>query len=452
MSRAKKQFFPTRVELKPMSYHLNKLHALRTEEPSQSQSLGFTDRGLSHAAALLLSLAAMSAFAANWPQWRGPNGDGISAETNVPIKWSATENVVWKTPIPGDGHSSPVVWQDSVFLTTALPESKERLLLRLDARTGKVLWQRTVVTAAVESMHRENSPASSTPVTDGERVFTSFQNGKRVDLQGYDFAGQQIWSAQPLEFNGEHGYSYTPLLYRDLLILDCRQEGEAALLALDKRTGKVRWRVEPSRRRISHITPLLVTDDGRQQVIVCGSDEIRSVNPDNGKTWWWCRGPSDVAVAGLSYGDGLVFATAGYPDRTRMAVRVNGSGDVTATHVAWKSRKQVTYVPSPVYHAGHFYSILDQGMLCCFNAKTGDTVWEQRLEGRFRSSLVLAADNVYATNDKGVTTVFRATPRGFEPVSVNDLGEFCYTTPAIADGHIYLRTGKHLYCIGKGPT
>jgi hypothetical protein len=156
-----------------------------------------------------------------------------------------------------------------------------------------------------------------------------------------------------------------------------------------------------------------------------------------------------VAVAGMSYGDGVVFVTAGYPDRARMGVRVDGSGDVTETHVMWKSRRQVPYVPSPVYHAGHFYSVLDEGMLCCFNAKTGETVWDQRLEGRFRSSLVLVGENGYATNDKGVTTVFRATPKGFESVSVNDLREFCYATPAIADGRLYLRTGKSLFCIGQ---
>lgn len=428
----------------------NKLRSIPFTAPKHTSgrqtTAGFAKIFLPAISFILLSACAS---AANWPQWRGPNGDGISTETNVPVKWSATENVVWKSPLPGNGHSSPTVWADSVFLTTALRDSGERQLLRLDARTGKILWQRSVVTAPVEAMHRENSPASSTPVTDGERVFTSFQNGKRVDLQCYDFAGKQLWAQQPLAFNGEHGYSYTPLLYRDLLILDCRQEGEAALLALDKRTGKVRWRVEPSRRRISHITPLLVNDGQRQQVIVCGSDEIRSVNPDNGETWWRCRGPSDVAVAGLTYGDGLVFATAGYPERTRMGVRVDGRGDVTDTHVAWKTKRQVTYVPSPVYYDGHFYSVLDEGMVCCFNAKTGETVWDQRLEGRFRSSLVLAGENIYATNDKGVTTVFRATPRAFASVAVNDLGDFCYTTPAIANGRIYLRTGKHLFCLGQ---
>ena len=154
-----------------------------------------------HSAAALLGLVAtLAAPTANWPQWRGPNGDGISPETNVPVTWSATQNIVWRTPVPGEGHSSPVVWQDSVFLTTALSNSPERRLLRFDTRAGNILWQRSVVTAAVEAMNRENSPASSTPVTDGELVFTSFQNGKRVDLQAYDFAGQPIWSVQPLEF------------------------------------------------------------------------------------------------------------------------------------------------------------------------------------------------------------------------------------------------------------
>lgn len=400
-------------------------------------------------AALLLAVSVAGVQAENWPQWRGPRGDGISLEKRAPVRWSTNENILWRTALPGTGHSSPVVWRDSVFVTTALSNSQERILLRLEARTGKTIWQRTVVTTPLEYMHRENSPASSTPVTDGKHVFTSFQNGKRAALQCYDFKGKQIWAVEPLEFNGEHGYSYTPLLYRDLLIFDCRQEGEAALMAFEKSTGEVRWRMEPSKARISHITPLLVQEGGRTQVIVSGSNETRGVNPETGETWWWCRGPSDVAVAGLSYGSGLVLATAGYPDRTRMAVRVDGSGDVTETHIAWKSRRQVTYVPSPVYHDGHFYSVLDEGILCCFAAQTGETVWDQRLEGRFRSSLVMVGGIIYATNDKGVTTVFRATPQGFESVVVNDLQEFCYTTPAISGGRMFFRTGRHLVCIGE---
>ena len=394
-----------------------------------------------------LTIAVQTVPAENWPQFRGPRADGISSEKNPPIQWSATDNVRWKTPIPGEGHSSPVIWGSSVFLTSAAKESGHRDLLRLDAATGKVLWQKTVTTAPIEAMHRENSSASSTPATDGQSVFAVFQAGDRVALSALDFDGNQLWSIQPLQFNGEHGFSYSPILHGDLLLLDCRQEGEAAFLAVEKSTGKIRWRAKPGKNRISHLSPLVVQQGGRSQVVVCGSDEIRSYEPTSGRELWFCRGPSDVAVAGLSYGDGVVFATAGYPARVRMAVRVSGSGDVTDSHVVWSSRKQVTYVPSPVYHDGHLYTAIDEGIMVCLNAKSGEAVWEQRVGGRFRSSLVLADGNVYATNDQGLTTFFEASSKGFSPVAKNDLKELCYATPAISSGRIYLRTGANLYCI-----
>lgn len=393
--------------------------------------------------------AAYSGLAENWPQFRGPRGDGTSTENSVPIKWSTMENVLWKSDIPGEGHSSPIVWDKSVFLTTATKDDNKRLLLRIDADTGKVLWERMVVVAPIDSGHRENSSASSTPVTDGRHVFTSFQAGDRVDLRCFDFEGKQLWAVQPLRFDGQHGYSYSPVLYKDLLILDCRQEGEAAVLALDKRTGKERWRATPGKNRISHITPLLINHNGKAQLIVSGSDETRSYNPDNGKEFWRCSGPDDVAVAGLCFGDGLVFTTAGYPTRTRMAIKVDGSGDVTGSHVAWKEHRQVTYVPSPVYHSGHLYTVVDEGMLFCFESNTGKVVWDHRLGGRFRSSLVLGNGNIYATNDKGLTTVFAADPKAFRQLASNDLQEFCYATPAISNGRLYLRTAERLWCFGK---
>jgi len=386
------------------------------------------------------------ALAENWPQFRGPRGDGTSTETNVPLRWSATQNVKWKAGIPGEGHSSPVVWEGSVFVTSA-NDNGERHLIRVDADTGRIVWQKKVATAAKESMHRENSSASSTPATDGERVITSFQVGDRVDLRCFDFAGRQLWAVQPLRFDGQHGYGYSPILYKDLVLFDCRQEGEAALLALDRRTGQRRWQAVPGNKRISHVTPLLIAYDNQLQLIVSGSDETRSYNPDNGQPIWWCDGPSDVAVAGLVYGDGMVFAAAGYPDRTRVAIRVNGRGDVTKSHVAWSLRRQVTYVPSPVYHQGHVYSVIDEGMVCCFDAKTGQSKWEHRLGGRFRSSLVLAGGRIYATNDKGLSTVFEPNPEQFRALASNDLGEFCYATPAISNGRLFVRTGESLYCV-----
>jgi outer membrane protein assembly factor BamB len=399
-----------------------------------------------------IALAAALAFsvcAENWPQFRGPRGDGTSAESTPPTTWSPANNIAWKCALPGEGHSSPILWNDSIFLTSSLPETGERVLLKISANSGKIAWQTSVAKARRESMHRENSSASSTCATDGASVITSFQVGDKVDIRSYDFDGKLRWSSQPLKFSGEYGYSYSPIFYNDLVILDCRQEGEAATLAFDKNTGQIKWRATPKKKRISHITPLLI-NDGRQQLIVSGSDETTSYDPATGKQLWWCRGPSDVAVAGMAFGDGLVFATAGYPARTRMAIRTSGTGDITATEVAWKTQRQVTYVPSPVYHDGHFYSVLDEGMMCCFEAKTGETKWEQRLGGRFRASLLLADGLIFATNDKGVTTVFRASPKSFQQVAVNDLKEFCYASPALSNGRLFIRTAENLFCIGKG--
>jgi outer membrane protein assembly factor BamB len=298
-------------------------------------------------------------------------------------------------------------------------------------------------------MHRENSPASSTPVTDGERVYTSFQNGRRVEIGCYDYSGQRLWSVQPLRFRGMHGYSYTPVLHGDLVILDLCQNDESAVIALDKATGKVRWRFDRPQQDISHITPLLIEHDGQRQLITCGASQIRAFDPETGRSLWWCDGPTDVCVAGLASGDGLVFANGGYPKRIRMAVKASGQGDVSKTHVAWSTLREVSYVPSPLYHDGHFYSVVDDGFIYCFDANTGKAVWDHRLGGRFRSSLVYADGNLYASNDAGLTTVFRATPAGFQQVASNALDELIYSTPAIADGRLFVRTAGHLYCIAN---
>jgi hypothetical protein len=398
---------------------------------------------------LLLGTAPEAVRAENWPQFRGPRGDGTSLEKGVPIRWSATEGVRWRTAIPGEGHSSPVVWGRALLVTTAVKETGERSVLRLDAETGAVVWRKAVIAASRESMHRENSSASSTLATDGTHLITSFQVGDRVDLRCLDLDGKELWSIQPLQFEGQHGYSYSPIFHGDLVLFDCRQEGEAAVLALDKKTGKTRWRAEPGKRRISHVTPLIVSEGGREQMVVAGSDEIRSYDPASGRPLWWCRGLSDVAVAGLCHGNGMVFATAGYPTKTRMAVRTSGNGEVTGSEVAWSHRRQVSYVPSPVYHQGHLYTVIDDGFLYCFDARTGEPAWDHRLTGRFRASLVLADGRIHATNDQGVTTVFEANPAAFRPVATNELGAFCYTTPAISGGRLYLRTGEQVLCVGE---
>ena len=381
--------------------------------------------------ALVALTFASSLIAENWPQFRGPRGDGTSAESSPPTTWSQTDNLSWKVAIPGEGHSSPIVWNDSVFLTSANTENGDRLLFKINATTGKIGWQKVVAKSERESMHRENSSASSTAATDGTSVITSFQVGDKVDIRSYDFDGKLQWSSQPLQFSGEHGYSYSPIFYKDLVIVDCRQEGDAATVAFDKKSGAIRWKAEPKKPRISHITPLLINDGSREQLLVSGSDETASYDPATGKQLWWCKGPSDVSVAGMSYGSDLLFVTSGYPNRSRMAIHTDGSGDVTESKVAWKMSRQATYVPSPVYHQGHFYSILDEGMMLCFDAKTGEPKWNERLGGRYRASLILADGLIFATNDKGVTTIFRASPESFQQVARNELNEFCYATQAL---------------------
>ena len=399
-----------------------------------------------HVVLTVLCALSFSVRAENWPQFRGAKGDGISNESNIPVQWDTTKNVAWKTPIPGEGHSSPTVWERSLFLTTAAKNNGQRYLLRLDTVTGRIAWQQVAVTAPLEDMHRENSAASSTPVTDGTYVFTSFQNGNHVDLQCYDFTGRRVWSYQPATFRGMHGYSYTPVLFRDLVIYDLSQNDQSSVIALDKKTGQQRWRYIRKKKEISHVTPVIL-QGARPQLVICGGDEVRAFDPLTGKSLWWADGPTDVCVAGISFGEDTVFVNGGYPRKTRMAIKTSGSGDVTQSHVAWSTGREVTYVPSPVYFKGHVYTVVDDGLVYCFDAKTGDATWNHRIGGRFRSSLVLANGNIYATNDRGLTTVFQATPDRFVPVATNNLAEFCYATPAISNGRIYMRTGAQLYCI-----
>ena len=206
-------------------------------------------------------------------------------------------------------------------------------------------------------------------------------------------------------------------------------------------------KIDKPGREVSHLPPLIVHSAGKDQAIVSGSSQILSIAPETGHVFWTCRGPSDVCVTSLVFGHDLVFATGGYPERTRMAVRTTGSGDVTDSHVVWSSKKAVSYVPSPVFSGNHVYSILDNGIVYCLDAADGHIVWEKRIGGHHRASLVLVDGNLMATNDQGVTTVFRATPERYEQVAENDLGEFCYATPAVAGGRIYIRTENHLYCI-----
>lgn len=397
---------------------------------------------------LVLALAgrAVAAGPEDWPQWRGPRADGTSLATSVPTSWGRDRGLCWSVDLPGEGHSSPVVSGTSVFVTAALGSGHERALLRLDAATGKLLWTRTVARSRdLESLHSENSHVSSTPATDGRAVYTSNYESGRAHLAAVDYEGRILWSATPVAYRAMHGYHHNPLLLDGQLVLSFDQLAEAAVMALDAGTGRLRWRVPLPNDDCSNVAPFPARAEGRTLVVTVGNDATRAIDPRDGRVVWKAAGPTRYCVAGVAYGSGLVFVNGGYPDRRSLAFRLDGA---TGQAPAWESRRGTTYVPSPVYHGGHFFAVNDGGLATAWDARTGTVKWQQRLGGRHRASLVLAQGLLYATDDDGVTTVFQASPARYQEVARNDVGELVYATPAISDRRIFIRTKGRLHAVG----
>ena len=399
----------------------------------------------------LLMIFPFAARGENWPQWRGPRGDGTSAEGNIPTHWSATENVRWKTAIPGKGHSSPIVWGDRIFLTTCVEDSRQRLFLGVDRVSGKILWQREVVKAPLEKKHNLNSYASATPATDGRHVYVAFFEQPQIDLFCYDMDGSEVWRRSPGEFHSVHGFCSSPVLYKDLLILNCDQDSESAcIVAYDKTTGVEKWRTPRPNRTRSYCTPIIRELAGRMQLLLSGSKCVASYDPDTGKQLWLVDGPTEQFVASLVETDGIVLVTGGFPTYHLIGIKPDGSGNVTDTRVLWHDHKGASYVPSPIAAGDWFFVVSDGGVASCWEAKTGKELWKQRLGAHHSASAVSAGENLYFTADNGDTFVFKAAPT-YEPVGQNSLGEECRASPAISQGELFIRTLSNLYCISGKP-
>src|SRR5512133_716598 len=356
---------------------------------------------------LVLGLAC-SAIAENWPCWRGPRLDGSSRETNLPVHWSATNNITWRTELPGAGHASPIVWEDHVFTVTALPANQERLLLCLNRAEGKVLWQKTVLTASLESRHSLNSYASSTPATDGRLVYIAFLDGKQMFAAAYDFNGNQKWAVYPGPFASMHGFCSSPILYRDKVILNGDHDGESYLVALSREDGRALWKTPRENHTRSYCAPLIREMAGRMQMVLSGDKCVASYDPDTGRQTWVIDGPIEQFVASPVYEEssGLVFITGGFPDHHILAIRPDGIGNVTQTHIAWRTTQGAAYVPSPIIEGPYFLVVSDSGVAHCFEAKTGNLAWKERL-GEQHASLVSAEGRIYCLNDKGVVNVVK---------------------------------------------
>jgi outer membrane protein assembly factor BamB len=399
--------------------------------------------------ALAVTFTRNSVRSENWPAWRGPREDGISHEENVPTDWDV-KHAVWKTELPGKGHASPIVWGDRVLTVTALPEQKDRVLLCLDRKSGNILWQKTVVNGPLEKIHEENSYASGTPSTDGERVYVVFRVGNDIVVAAHSLAdGKQLWLVRPGKHVGEWGFSNTPVLYKDKVIIDGDSKGDSFLTALSRDDGHTIWRVDRKKKGISYSAPLIHEMAGRMQLVQCGDRRVTGFDPDNGKELWTVDGPSEEFVATPFYDEKskLVYVSSSWPQRHILAIRPDGNGNVTDTNIVWRDNKGAPYIVSFVTVGDLFFSVNVNGKMFCYEAATGKTLWQENLK-RHHASPVLVGGLIYCVNDDGQINVIKPG-RTFDRVAQFEMGEQCYASPAISDGQVFLRGFEHLYCIGK---
>jgi len=398
--------------------------------------------------AALLALAP-GTRAENWPGWRGPRGDGTSLETNVPVRWSPGSNVVWTAALPGRGHGSPIVWGDRIFLLAAFEEREERAVVCVNARTGASVWQRTVVTAPLEKKHSLNSYASSTPATDGRLVFVTFLDRKDMVVAAYDFDGNRQWLVRPGPFASVHGFCSSPVIFQDKVIVNGDHDGDAFIVALDRNTGRTLWNIARENRMRSYCTPLIRPLAGKTQMVLSGSKCVASYDPQTGARYWIIDGPTDQTVASLVYNEraDMLLYTGGYPELHILGIKPDGQGNVTRTHVAWRTTQGVSYVPAPISFGDYFMVVSDAGKTTCFQAADGRVLWSERL-GAEHAALVSAGGLVYALSDAGVMTVIKPGPV-FQVVARNELGEKFFASPALSGGRMYLRSDQRLWCLGE---
>jgi outer membrane protein assembly factor BamB len=375
----------------------------------------------------------------------------------VPLRWSGTENVAWKAPVPGVGHSSPIVAGDRVFLTSCLEDKQQRVLLCLDRNSGQQIWQREVLRAPLEKKHDLNSFASSTPATDGKLVFVTFLEPKTAGgadatpgnllVAAYDFAGNLVWKKRPGVFSSRHGFCSCPVIWRDTLIVNGDHDGDGYIVSLRRQDGETVWKIDRDNKTRSYVTPIIRQIDGRTQMVLSGSKHVASYDPDTGKRHWSLDGPTEQFVASMVYDGRLLFLTAGYPDHHILAIRPDGTGNVTDTHVVWRTQKGCSYVPSPIVVGKYFLVVSDDGVASCFEAADGTRHWMRRLASHASASPVAVNGLVYFTADDGTTTIIRPGEK-YDEAAKNALGERVYASPAVSDGRIFLRSQNHLYCIG----
>lgn len=401
--------------------------------------------------ALVGMQAPVSGADADWPWWRGPARDGSAVlQPELPLNWSETDNILWKTPIPGRGHGSPIVVGEHVYLATADEEQATRSLICLRRENGETVWS-TVVHQGKPTPPRnaKGTQASSTPACDGERLFINFLHDGGMYTSALSLDGDILWQKRVDDYVVHQGYGSSPALYGPLVIVSADNKSGGTIAGLDRLSGETVWRHDRPKTP-NYPSPVILEAAGRTQLIMTGCDLVSSFDPLTGERLWEIAGATTECVTSTVTDGQLVYSTGGYPKNHVAAIHADGSG-----RIAWENGTRV-YVPSLLIQDGTLYATADAGFAICWNAATGEELWKGRLGGNFSSSPVLAGDRIYATNEEGRTYVFRASPEKFELLAENVLGNQCFATPVVAGGQMFTRVAQQegetrqefLYCIG----
>ncbi len=403
-------------------------------------------------AASMILFFSFSANGEDWPLWRGPSGNGI-ADSNAqpPTLWSDSQNVVWKSAIPGRGHSSPIVNANQIFITTADVEKQTQSVICYLADSGKKAWSTVVHSGNLSTtIHKKNTHASPTIACDGKNIFAYFLNSDAVFLTKIDFNGKILWQKNLGNYQSTFpfGFAPSPTIFNSMIIVAAESK-TGFLAALDPNTGKTIWRID--RKKSSYSTPVVANIDGQPQILLSGNKAVTAFHPSDGHLLWKSPARWQVSCGTLVWSDRLVFASGGFPTAQTLCVRGDGSAEVL-----WQNNVKC-YEQSMLYYQGYLYGISDQGIGYCWKADTGQQQWKSRLEGPVSSSPILANGNIYYTSERGTTFVFRANPSQFELIAKNKLGISTFATPAFVNNRIISRVAfdnaktrqEYLFCLGN---
>ncbi|MGE9270484.1 MAG: PQQ-binding-like beta-propeller repeat protein [Verrucomicrobiales bacterium] len=394
------------------------------------------------------------AWSTDWPQWRGPNHDNKAPTSAQPVtEWSESQNVRWKTPIPGRGHSTPIFIGNRIYLTTADTQKATQSLLALERQSGKLLWETVIHRKGLsQAIHRENSHASSTPQWTGQRILVTFENGGKIHVTAVHTDGKIDWSRPVADYEPVRpfGFGSTPVLHDGALLIASDSAKKGSLTSIDAETGEELWKV-PRTGSDNYASPVVAKVAGKEQLVISGFGKMSSYDPKTGETLWTAPFSPDLTCNTAVWTEDMVFASGGFPTKETVGVKADGSGTVV-----WKNREK-SYEQSLLSHKGLIYAVTDQGVAFCWDAGTGEEYWSERIgRGGVMASPLLVGDLIFATIKNG-TTVILKTGKHFEKVAENRLGQDTYASPVALDDELFLRVGRvdqgnrqeMLYCLGK---